>query len=309
MLVGSTDLGSLARCVIDAETGVVIDERVISDPKFTWSLSVDTHHELCDQSINETSDTVKNIYWMSWGFSWENIPKRIYEFYKNGEFRHIHHTQLPKREDYNPTQLLRLDTEKMEIVDSFEFPYGHFASTPLCIPSSLPCPEDKDPSIHGYIVCIVLADNPENSDPQDEFWILHADDFNNKPVYRLSSPHLNLGLAIHSTWLQEIAPDKYSLKKRKQKRETSFDEDYGKYFRKDGEESAKKVNIDIERLLKEIREKFIEQQTLEGKLKKESNEADLHHQNKEAFQSDISVVRKKSPVMVRNGSTEKIMRN
>lgn len=303
MLVGTTDLGSLARYVIDGKSGVVLDERVISDTEFTWSLSVDTHNELCDQSINETDDTVKNIYWMSWGFSWENIPKRIYEFYKNGKFRHIHHDQLPK--DYKPTQLLRLDTEKMEIVDSFEFPYGHFACTPQFIPSYLPCPEDKDPSIHGYIVCVVLADNSgDPNQPQDEFWILHADDFNNKPVYRLSSPHLNLGLAIHSTWLQEIDTQKYSQEELCEKRKISFDEDYGKYFRKDGEESAKKVNTDIERLLKEIRKKFIEQ-TLAEKPKKESNEADLHHQNKEAFQPDISVVIKKSPVMVKNGSTEK----
>ncbi|MCJ8281335.1 MAG: carotenoid oxygenase family protein, partial [Rivularia sp. ALOHA_DT_140] len=135
MIVGTTDLGRLARYVIDVESGVVSDKRVISDPRFTWSLSVYTHRELCNQSINETADTVKNIYWMSWGFSWETIPERIYKVYQNGRFRHIHHTQLP--ENYKPTQLLRLDTEKMEIVDSFEFPYGHFACTPQFIPSSL----------------------------------------------------------------------------------------------------------------------------------------------------------------------------
>lgn len=225
MIVGTTDLGRLARYVIDAESGVVSDKRIISDPRFTWSLSVDTHRELCNQCINETADTVKNIYWMSWGFSWETIPERIYRVYQNARFRHIHHTQLP--EDSKPTQLLRLDTEKMEIVDSFEFPYGHFACTPQFIPSSLPCPEGKDPSIHGYIFCVVLADNPDNSNqPQDEFWILHADDFNNKPVYRLRSPHLDLGLTIHSTWLENINKEKYSENQRRQKREISVYEDY-----------------------------------------------------------------------------------
>jgi len=225
MMVGTTDLGRLARYIIDAETGIVNDAKIISDPRFTWSLSVYTHRELCNQSMNETADTVKNIYWMSWGFSWKNIPKRIYKFYQNSRFRHIHHTQLP--EDSKPTQLLRLDTEKMEIVDSFEFPYGHFACTPQFIPSSLPCPEGKDLSIHGYIICVVLADNPDNSNqPQDEFWILHADDFNNKPVYRLRSPHLDLGLTIHSTWLENINKEKYSENQRRQKREISVYEDY-----------------------------------------------------------------------------------
>ena len=259
MPVGTTDLGSLARYVIDAESGVVSDKRIISDSRFTWSLSVDTHRELCNQSINETADTVKNIYWMSWGFSWETVPERIYKVYQNGKFRHIHHTQLP--EDYKPTQLLRLDTEKMEIVDSFEFPYGHFACTPQFIPSSLPCREDKDPSIHGYIVCVVLADNPDNpNQPQDEFWILHADDFNNKPVYRLRSPQLDLGLTIHSTWLEEIDKEKYSESERRQKREKSVYEDYRELIKK---------RPKIKQLFEEfVHRQFIEQ-TPEAKLRRQ----------------------------------------
>ena len=259
MLVGTTDLGRLARYVIDAESGVISDERVISDPRFTWSLSVYTHRELCNQCINETADTVKNIYWMSWGFSWETIPERIYKVYKNGRFRHIHYTQLPQ--DYKPTQLLRLDTEKMEIVDSFEFPYGHFACTPQFIPSSLPCPEDKDPSIHGYIACVVLADNPDNpNQPQDEIWILHADDFNNKPVYRLRSPFLDLGLTIHSTWLEEINTEKYSENQRRQKREISVYEDYSESI---------KNRPKIKELFEEfVYSNFIEQ-TPEAKLREQ----------------------------------------
>ena len=232
MLVGTTDLGCLGRYVIDAEAGVVNDARVISDPEFTWSLSVYTHRELCNQSIDETADKVKNIYWMSWGFSWENMPERIYSAYKNSKFRHLDYSTLPEK-DYKLTQLLRLDTEKMEIVDSFEFPCGHFACTPQFVPSSLPCPEDKNPSIHGYIVCVVLADSPDNpNQPQDEFWILYADDFNNKPVYRLrrpsddKSPNINIGLTIHSTWLQEINKEKYSEEERRKKREISVFEDY-----------------------------------------------------------------------------------
>ncbi|MGB6301188.1 MAG: carotenoid oxygenase family protein [Rivularia sp. (in: cyanobacteria)] len=232
MIVGTTDLGCLSRYVIDAETGVVNDARVISDPRFTWSLSVYTHRDLSNQSIDETTDEVKNIYWMSWGFSWENIPERIYSAYKDSKFRQLDYSELSK-EGYKPTQLLRLDTEKMKIVDSFKFPYGHFACTPQFVPSSLPCPEDKDPSIHGYIVCVVLADNPEDPEqPQDEFWILHADDFNNKPVYRLreasdnESPNIDIGLTIHSTWLQEINKEKYSEEERRKKRKISVYEDY-----------------------------------------------------------------------------------
>lgn len=256
MIVGTTDLGCLGRYVIDAEAGIVSDARVISDPKVTWSLSVYTHRELRNQSINERADTVKNIYWMSWGFSWENIPERIYSAYKDSKFRHLDYSELP---EYKPTQLLRLDTEKMEIVDSFEFPYGHFACTPQFVPSSLPCPKDKDPSIHGYIVCVVLADNPEDpNQPQDEFWILHADDFNNKPVYRLRSPILDLGLTIHSTWLEEINKEKYSEDERLKKREMSVYEDYTELIEK---------RPKIKELFEEFVYSHFIEQTPEAKLK------------------------------------------
>ncbi|MBH8560715.1 carotenoid oxygenase family protein [Nostoc sp. CENA67] len=263
MIVGTMDLGCLGRYIIDAEAGVISNAKVISDPRFTWSLSVYTRRELCNESINETADIVKNIYWMSWGFSWETIPERIYRAYKDSRFRHIHYTQLPK--DYKPTQLLRLDAEKMEIVDCFKFPYGHFACTPQFIPSSSPCPEDKDPSIHGYIVCVVLADNPENpNQPQDEFWILHADDFNNNPVYRLRAPSdnssLNIGLTIHSTWLQEINKEKYTEDERRKKREISVYEDY--------RELIKDSNLQIKELFEEIIYPHFIQQTPEAVMSK-----------------------------------------
>ncbi|BAZ52771.1 hypothetical protein NIES4103_54360 [Nostoc sp. NIES-4103] len=263
MIVGTMDLGCLGRYVIDAEAGVISDAKVISDPRFTWSLSVYTRRELCHESINETADKVKNIYWMSWGFSWETIPERIYRAYKDAKFRHIHYTELP--EDYKPTQLLRLDAEKMEIVDCFEFPYGHFACTPQFIPSSLPCPEDKDPSIHGYIVCVVLADNPEDpNQPQDEFWILHADDFNNNPVYRLRAPSdnssLNIGLTIHSTWLEEINKEKYTEDERRKKRQISVYEDYT--------ELIKDSNLQIKELFEEIIYPHFIEQTSEEVMSK-----------------------------------------
>jgi hypothetical protein len=120
----------------------------------------------------------------------------------------------------------------MEIVDSYQFPDRHFACSPQFIPSSQPCPEGKDESTHGYIVCIVLADNPAQPDKsRDEFWIFHADDFNNKPIYRLSAPTnekpLNLALTLHSTWLRDLHQGRqYSEDERHQKREASIKLDY-----------------------------------------------------------------------------------
>jgi hypothetical protein len=125
--------------------------------------------------------------------------------------------------------LIRLDTEQMEIADSFEFPIGYMARSPQFIPSREPCPEGKDPATHGYIVCAIMADaEPTNphTDAQDEFWIFHADDFRNKPIYRLSHPEINLGLMIHSTWIPAIEFGKYPEAKRKAIRTATLDRDY-----------------------------------------------------------------------------------
>jgi len=228
MMSGATDLGSLGRYVINGKTGEIESVKLIQDADSTWSLSVYSHRDLCRDNKEELSKTVENIYWMSWGFTWENIPQRIYEAYKADIRRNVPIEQLP---DYKPPTLLRLDTEKMEIVDRFHFPDRHFACSPQFIPSSQPS-EDKDPSIDGYIVCMIIKDNPtQPNKSQDEIWIFHADDFNNKPIYRLSSSSdqtpLNLALTLHSTWLPNFEQMRlYSEDERRQKRADSVKQDY-----------------------------------------------------------------------------------
>lgn len=173
-------------------------------------------------------------YWLSLGFTWELIPNRIYDAYKSDPHRVIPVAELPKPKENKPITLLRLDTEQMEIVDSYQFPSGTYVSSTQFIPSSLPCPQNIDASIHGFIVCAVMLDpEPSQSDrARDEFWIFHADDFKNKPIYRLSAnldsdkEPLNLAMTIHSTWLPNIPQQQYSVDERREKRETSVKEDY-----------------------------------------------------------------------------------
>jgi hypothetical protein len=66
---------------------------------------------------------------------------------------------------------------------------------------------------------------------RDEFWIFHAHALNKEPIYRLSSRPdaqycLNLAMTIHSTWLQDIHPGKYTAEERQKKREESLEKDY-----------------------------------------------------------------------------------
>lgn len=232
MMVGSTDLGSLGRYVVDGTTGQLESCRLAHDSDSTWSLSVYTHRDLNRDLSTESAHEVKNIYWLSLGFTWELIPQRIYDAYKSSQYRTVPIEELPDHD--KPITLLRLDTEKMAIVDSYQFPSGCYVSSPQFIPSNFPCPDDMDKSIHGYIVCTVLLDSDgasESNHPIDEFWVFHADDLTNKPVYRLGAlsdaDPLNLAITIHSTWLPDIACEQqYSAEERCKRRQKSVENDY-----------------------------------------------------------------------------------
>jgi carotenoid cleavage dioxygenase-like enzyme len=243
------DLNSLARYTIDGDGAVLRAEFVseTGEPKpkpnqdiqnddnkltgrNTWSIAVNTHRTLQYQSRIpdlETGDKITSLYWISWGFSWEIIPKRIYRAYRDRDNRTIPIEGLPEVD--KPMSLLRLDTETMEIADSFEFPIGYMVRSPQFIPSKEPCPVGKDPATHGYIVCVIMGDaEPTNphTNAQDEIWVFHADNFRDKPIYRLSHPDINLGLMIHSTWIPEIQEGKYSETERKEMRRKTLMRDY-----------------------------------------------------------------------------------
>ncbi|WP_373540860.1 carotenoid oxygenase family protein [Chamaesiphon sp.] len=227
------DLNSVARYTIDAQTGAVLQAHFRSDigdnpsKRNTWSVSVNTHRNLNRDRQLETGEKITSLYWMGWGFTWEAIPKRIYRAYQDRDNRVISISGLPQSD--MPATLLRLDTEHMEIADSFEFPIGYLARAPQFIPSKDPCPSDKDPATHGYIACIIMSD-AEPTNPQtvakDEIWIFHADDFKGKPIYRLSHPDISLGLMIHSTWIPEIHFGKYPTAERQAIRKATLDRDF-----------------------------------------------------------------------------------
>jgi len=232
MQVGTTDLGALAKYVIDGDSGEIQTMNVIRDAESTWSPSIYTHSELCRDDSNNQETQVKNIYWITWGFTWELVPQQLYEVYQARGYRAIPIEDLPDGD--KPLTLLRLDTETMEIADSFQFPSGYFASSPQFIPSSEPL-EVNDLSTHGFIVCTVLSDDPNNEKEScDEFWVFHADDFH-KPIYRLSNPaahkSLNLALTLHTAWMKEVRSENQQkrygdVNNRRNLRRDSVDKDY-----------------------------------------------------------------------------------
>ena len=210
MQVGTTDLGALAKYVIDGDSGEIETMNVVRDAEATWSPSIYTHSELCRDDQNNQETQVKNIYWITWGFTWELIPQQLYTAYQSRGYRAISINNLPSGD--KPLTLLRLDTETMKILDSFQFPSGYFASSPQFIPSSEPIHHGEDLSTHGFIVCTVFSDSiSDKAESCDEFWVFHADDFH-KPIYRLSASTahepLNLALTLHTTWMKEVRSER-----------------------------------------------------------------------------------------------------
>ncbi len=209
MQVGTTDLGALAKYVINADSGEIETMNVIRDAEATWSPSIYTHSELCRDDKTNPETQVRNIYWITWGFTWELVPQQLYAAYQSRGYRAIPIENLPDGD--KPLTLLRINTETMEIADFFQFPSGYFASSPQFVPSTEPL-DGNDPSTHGFIVCTVLSDNASNkAESCDEFWVFHANDFH-QPIYRLSAPSghqpLNLAVTLHTTWMKEVRSEK-----------------------------------------------------------------------------------------------------
>ncbi|MBD2120278.1 carotenoid oxygenase family protein [Trichocoleus sp. FACHB-262] len=206
MQVGTTDLGALAKYIINGSNGEVEKIQVLRDVEATWSPSIYTHSELSRDDSNNQENQVRNIYWITWGFSWELVPQQIYDAYKSRGYRTIPIENLPNQD--KPLTLLRLDTQTMTIADSFQFPVGYFASSPQFIPSSESLDKEDDPSQHDFIVCTVLSDNSVNEkESSDEFWVFPANNFQ-ETIYRFGASSqrkpLNLALTLHTTWMKEI---------------------------------------------------------------------------------------------------------
>lgn len=210
MMVGPMDVSCLGRYVIDVENGN-INSTIHWDPQSTWAVSVYTHPNF------DLSNRIKNIYWLSWGFSPSLIPRKIYKLYKDYKYRTIPIKSIHKQGD-QPIKLLRLNTESMKIVDVFDFPLEVFAASPQFVPktdtqkgkSSENCPQHETPiknidqSIDGYIVCVVLSDDPKEQSSGDEFWIFDAKNLSNGPICKLGHRDLDLGFTLHSTWLPKL---------------------------------------------------------------------------------------------------------
>ncbi|MGB3491543.1 MAG: carotenoid oxygenase family protein, partial [Elainellaceae cyanobacterium] len=116
----------------------------------------------------------------------------------------------------------------LQVMQTYEFERGLVIFSLQFVPRAGSHPEQGD---EGYILCtVVQSDNLYSSDAgsdsdwsnNSEIWIFDATCLGDGPIYKLSHPHLNIGMTLHSVWLDEITPvpdERYN--------QYTFEQDYG----------------------------------------------------------------------------------
>jgi carotenoid cleavage dioxygenase-like enzyme len=198
LAIGQMDVNRIGRYKINGETGAITDSKVIHNDKVTFGVGLYTYRERL--SSGKLPRKIENIYWHSWGFWEELMPKFIFDLYKNYKHRILSQEvmqNLPNAEA-KPVYLFRVNTESMNFADIYEFPVGYMMTSPQFVPRKNGTGDSTD----GYIFCSVLT--PE-SNSQDEIWIFKADDLKSGPICKLTHSLFKVGYTIHTTWLPKIA--------------------------------------------------------------------------------------------------------
>ena len=195
--------------VIDGETAQleredIFDDASDDDLRKTWYMGLYAYRE---------QQTFEDIYWLSFG-AWTNILSQfVYDMYEDYEYRQKPLEQISQdTENGVPGAINRVhidrgaaDNEVLNIVDSYEFPQGYFASSPQFVPRP-----GSTESTDGYMVCTIVHSDDYLSGGGDwsnnsEIWIFDAANLAAGPQYKLSSGQLNLGFTLHTTWLENAA--------------------------------------------------------------------------------------------------------
>ena len=212
--VSPMDVNRPAYYLINSQTGKIVTRELLNIEQcidHTWSLGFCTYRDYYP------TEKFTDIYWGGFG-GWRNmVPDIVYEMYKDYKHRDrkvSSDLMIEKNKQGVPTSINHLQInhqaksdQVLNIVDHYNFEPGYFASSHQFVPKA----NTKGATV-GYIVSTViysdnlLSQNGNSSDPQwsdnSEIWIFDAQNLNQGPLYTLSHPLLNIGLTLHTTWLQ-----------------------------------------------------------------------------------------------------------
>lgn len=190
-----TDLGALARVVVDRDSGGVVDSVVTFDERL-WGGPA-----LAAVPGPDLPDRHRFLWWASVGFAPELRLARLEELYADHPYREVPLAELPGGS--MPGTLVRVEADTAEIVDSYDFPTGRVALSPTFVPR--PGSDAEDAA--GWIVCTVMSDDTDTpGSTGDELWVFDALDLAQGPLARLGHPELDLPFTLHTAWTPGAAP-------------------------------------------------------------------------------------------------------
>lgn len=181
------DIGHMARYVIDARQGKLVDFKKVYDPKLTWDAQyASTKGGMGIRQTQNGPGQWDKFYGTFFGFKKTSVINRMYETFKQTKYTQYAWDELP--DNPVPAALVAVDTQKWEICDAFSFP-----------PDTVPGHACNIPAADGRTWFIASAQNHE----ADRFYILDPDNLAQGPVCVLRSPK-TLTMLQHPTWAANL---------------------------------------------------------------------------------------------------------
>ncbi len=239
LAVGGMDVSRMGKFVIDVENEKFIHTKLYhnignmeakestnSNQKVgahTWGVGLYTCRDIISESIPHTK--IKHIYWQCSGIEHQRLTRFVYNSYKNYPNRIV---PIKDIENYTlqeiPATITCLDTEKMELVDFYEFPKNYEIRSLQFMPrkhTKANLDKETISSTDGYIFCMMVngKGTKPNVDYQREVWIFDAADLQKGAVCVLHHPSLIYFFTLHSAWIPY-------LEKRKSDYQVNIRRDY-----------------------------------------------------------------------------------
>ncbi len=183
-----TDLGALARYVIDPKRAEVVESIVRYDDRL-WGGPA-----LAALLGPQQPERLEAHWWCSTGFHSELRLARIEGLYADHPYREVPLSELPSGSV--PATLVRVDAATAEVVDHYAFPVGRVGLSPTFVPHP-----DGDRSTQGWVVVVVFSDDTSTvGSSGDELWVFDAELLDQGPLVRFGHPRLDLPFTLHTAW-------------------------------------------------------------------------------------------------------------
>jgi Retinal pigment epithelial membrane protein len=211
---GSMDIGRIGKVVVNAQTGALVSQDYLAVPgntaapeqigAHTWGVGLYTYRDII--SPDQQVDTIRHIYWSSYGMDPRLLTQFIYDLYYDYAPRQVSQQEiLTLAKKGIPFVLSRQNTATMTLDDFYQFDSQTILKSLQFVPRSAPTP-DLDPQMDGYILTTTLVNRPNagGNNYDCEVWVFDAQNLAQGPVCVLAHPQLDYAFTLHSAWIEQV---------------------------------------------------------------------------------------------------------